>query len=123
MKRRASSVFLSVNTLGYVAFTNSGAIQCYPFYTVQWPKREKTNVETLWGLFLRGELLTAKRKLEISWMGTPPAGSMATHAKRVCESWYNQSMNSYDLLNLWLYHFFKRQCLNITEFNMFMAVV
>jgi hypothetical protein len=42
-------------------------------YTVQWPKTEKkTNVETLWGLFLWGELLTAKRKLESSWMGTLP---------------------------------------------------
>jgi len=99
--------------------------QCYPFYTVQWPKKEKkTNVETLWGLFLRGELLTAKRKVEISWMGTPPSvGSMATHAKRVCESWYNESINSYDLLDLWLYHVFKPQCLNITGFNILMVVV
>jgi len=45
MKGRASSVSLRVNTLGYEAFTNSGAIQCYPFYTVEWPKAEKkTNV-------------------------------------------------------------------------------
>ena len=50
MKRRASSVSLLVNTPGYEAFTNSGAMQCYPFYTVQWTKTEKkTNVETLWG--------------------------------------------------------------------------
>jgi len=73
-------------------------------------RQKKTNVETLWGLFLRGELLTAKRKLEISWMGTPSsASSMATHAKRICESWSNLSMNPYNLLHLWLYHFFKPQ--------------
>jgi hypothetical protein len=61
MKRRAYSVSMRVNTLGYEAFTISGAIHCYPFCTVQWPKTEKkTNVETLWSLFLRGELLTAK---------------------------------------------------------------
>jgi len=53
-------------------------------------RRQKKTNETLWVLFLKGELLTATRKLEISWMGTPPSvGSMATHAKRVCVSWYN----------------------------------
>jgi hypothetical protein len=91
MKRRAYSVSMRVNTLGYDAFSNSGAIQCLSFlHSTVAEDRKKTNVETKWSLFLRGELLTEKRKLEISWMGTPPsAGSMATHAKRVCESWCN----------------------------------
>jgi hypothetical protein len=70
-------------------------------------KKKKTNVEIQWSLFLRGELLTAKRKLEISCMGTPPsAGSMAKHTKGICESWFNSSMNPYDLLDLSLYRFF-----------------
>jgi hypothetical protein len=75
---------------------HSGAIQYYPFFTVQWQKTEKPNVETLWSLLLRGELLTAKRKLWIGSMGAPPppAGSVATHVKRVCDPWFNWSMNS-----------------------------
>jgi hypothetical protein len=58
MKIRASSVSLRVNKLGYEAFTFSEAIPYYPFFTVQWQNR------------IRGELITAKRKHEIGWMGS-----------------------------------------------------